>query len=47
MGFNLSSKMYRSLRGWDLQTGLPTAGKLRELDLSDIAADLKARGLLR
>jgi aldehyde:ferredoxin oxidoreductase len=39
--------MYRALRGWDKPTGLPTAGRLRELGLDDIAADLKVRDLLR
>jgi aldehyde:ferredoxin oxidoreductase len=38
---------YYTLRGWDVPTGLPTEKMLRELDLGDIAADLKARGLLR
>ncbi len=38
---------YYILRGWDLPTGLPSEKKLRELDLADIAADLKARDLLR
>ena len=37
---------YYALRGWDVPSGLPTEKKLRELDLPDVAADLKARGLL-
>jgi len=37
---------YYALRGWDTATGLPTEKKLRELDLADIAADLKLRGLI-
>ncbi len=38
---------YYRLRGWDLPTGLPTEKRLRELDLADVAADLKSRYLLR
>jgi aldehyde:ferredoxin oxidoreductase len=36
---------YYALRGWDIASGVPTEAKLRELDLVDVAADLKARGL--
>jgi aldehyde:ferredoxin oxidoreductase len=36
---------YYTLRGWDLKTGFPTVAKLSELDLNDVAADLKKRGL--
>ena len=43
---NLKSEYY-SLRGWDVPSGLPTEKKLKELGLSDVAADLKTRGLLR
>jgi aldehyde:ferredoxin oxidoreductase len=43
---NLKSEYYQ-LRGWDVPSGLPTAKKLSELGLADIAADLKSRGLLR
>ncbi len=42
---NLKSEYY-ALRGWDVESGLPTEKKLQELDLADIAADLKARGLI-
>jgi aldehyde:ferredoxin oxidoreductase len=38
---------YYTLRGWDVATGLPTEKGLRELDLADVATDLKTRGLLR
>ena len=38
---------YYELRGWDVETGLPTRAKLEELDLRDVAADLEGRGLLR
>jgi aldehyde:ferredoxin oxidoreductase len=37
---------YYELRGWDAGTGLPTEAKLEELQLKDVAADLKKRGLL-
>jgi len=43
---NLKSEYY-GLRGWDVESGLPTEKGLRELELGDVAADLKARGLLR
>ena len=42
---NLKSEYYE-LRGWDVASGLPTESTLRELELGDIAGDLKARGLL-
>ena len=35
---------YYELRGWDIKTGTPTAQKLGELGLSDIADDLVKRG---
>jgi aldehyde:ferredoxin oxidoreductase len=38
---------YYELRGWDVESGLPTEKKLGELGLSDIASDLKQRELLR
>ncbi|GAG39798.1 unnamed protein product, partial [marine sediment metagenome] len=38
---------YYQLRGWDVGSGLPTEKKLTELGLEDIAAGLKAGGLLR
>jgi aldehyde:ferredoxin oxidoreductase len=38
---------YYGLRGWDIESGLPTEAKFNELELSDIAADLKNRGMLR
>jgi aldehyde:ferredoxin oxidoreductase len=37
---------YYQWRGWDINTGLPTAEKLRELRLEDIADELSTRGLL-
>lgn len=42
---NLKSEYYE-LRGWDVESGLPTEKKLKELELGDVAVDLKARGLL-
>ncbi|MCG6878622.1 MAG: hypothetical protein LJE96_05670 [Deltaproteobacteria bacterium] len=43
---NLKSEYYQ-LRGWDVDSGLPREAKLKELGLSDIATDLKARDLLK
>jgi aldehyde:ferredoxin oxidoreductase len=36
---------YYALRGWDVATGRPTAVKLRELGLADVAEALTERGL--
>ena len=38
---------YYGLRGWDVETGLPTRTKLEELGLSDVAGDPAMRGLLK
>jgi len=38
---------YYGLRGWDVETGLPTRAKLEELRLGDVAVDLAGRGLLK
>ncbi|MBI4332662.1 MAG: aldehyde ferredoxin oxidoreductase family protein [Chloroflexi bacterium] len=38
---------YYALRGWERETGLPTARKLTELGLGDIANELVQRGKLR
>ncbi len=38
---------YYGHRGWDAATGYPTAAKLGELGLEDVAADLKKRGLAK
>jgi aldehyde:ferredoxin oxidoreductase len=43
---NMKSEYYE-LRGWDIESGLPTEKILGELELADIAADLRTRGLLR
>ncbi|MFC1944108.1 aldehyde ferredoxin oxidoreductase N-terminal domain-containing protein [Chloroflexota bacterium] len=37
---------YYGLRGWDITTGLQTKGKLEELGLHNIAAEMDRRGLL-
>jgi aldehyde:ferredoxin oxidoreductase len=34
---------YYTLRGWDLETGIPTRSKLEELDLKDVADDLEKK----
>jgi aldehyde:ferredoxin oxidoreductase len=36
---------YYTLRGWDVVTGRPTAAKLRELGLADVAEELTGLGL--
>lgn len=38
---------YYELRGWDVESGLLTRGKMEELKLNDVAEDLDGRGLLR
>ncbi|OGO03707.1 MAG: hypothetical protein A2Y72_00740 [Chloroflexi bacterium RBG_13_53_26] len=45
-GFERTKDEYYRLRGWDVTTGLQTSNKLEELLLSDVAADLRSRGLL-
>ena len=37
---------YFELRGWDVETGSPTRGKLEQLDLSDVADELSKLGKL-
>jgi len=37
---------YYAARGWELSSGLPTAGKLRQLGLGDVAEDLAARAII-
>ncbi len=46
-GFERLKDEYYVLRGWDLETGLPTGERLRELDLGDVAGDLEKLDLLR
>lgn len=38
---------YYQLRGWDVESDLPTETRLKVLELEDVASDLKARNLLR
>lgn len=38
---------YYELRGWDKKSGLPTVKKLNDLDLADIAEDLKRLGKIK
>ncbi|HJX13134.1 MAG TPA: aldehyde ferredoxin oxidoreductase N-terminal domain-containing protein [Dehalococcoidales bacterium] len=44
--FEKMKSEYYGLRGWDVESGLPTRAKLEELQLRDIADDLDERGLL-
>ena len=44
--FEKMKSEYYQLRGWDVETGLPTRSSLEELQLGDIAGDLQRRGLL-
>jgi aldehyde:ferredoxin oxidoreductase len=43
---NMKSQYYE-LRGWDVESGLQTRAKLKELQLEDVARDLDERGLLK
>ena len=45
--FNEMRAEYYELRGWDPETGLQKQKTLENLDLSDVAQDLKARGLVK
>jgi aldehyde:ferredoxin oxidoreductase len=45
--FEKMKDKYYLYRGWDTESGLPTAIRLKELDLEDVAADLEKRELLR
>jgi aldehyde:ferredoxin oxidoreductase len=45
--FEKMKREYYELRGWDVESGLPTRVKLEELALGDIARDLDNTGLLR
>ena len=42
----LMKEEYYEARGFDKQTGLPTAERLEAIGLADVAADLRARGKL-
>ena len=43
---NMKSEYY-GLRGWDVESGFPTAARLKELQLEDVADDMDKRGLLK
>ena len=38
---------YYELRGWDVESGLPTKANLKELELEDVASGLEKQGLLK
>jgi aldehyde:ferredoxin oxidoreductase len=42
-GFERMKDDYYRRRGWDIETGLPTGTRLRELGLGDVANDLEGR----
>jgi len=44
--FEAMKRKYYQLRHWDAATGLPTAARLSELGLGDIAAELKQKNLV-
>jgi aldehyde:ferredoxin oxidoreductase len=44
--FEKMKSEYYELRGWNVESGLPTETRLKELELSDVATDLKESGLL-
>jgi len=44
--FEEMKREFYQLRGWDATTGLQTKTKLEELELGDIAEDLRQRGLV-
>jgi aldehyde:ferredoxin oxidoreductase len=45
--FEKMKNEYYELRGWDVESGLQTRAKLKELQLEDIAGDMDKRGLLK
>jgi aldehyde:ferredoxin oxidoreductase len=45
--FRLLIDEYYALRGWDIETGLQRADKLRELDMADIGVELDRFRLLK
>lgn len=44
--FRKTMDEYYTLRGWDVNTGVPKRGKLEQLGLKDVADELDRRGLL-
>ena len=45
--FNKMKSEYYEFRGWDVNSGLPTRRKLKELELDDVADSLADQGLVR
>ena len=45
--FEKMKSEYYTLRGWDVESGLQTKTKLKELELNDVASDLEKRGLVK
>jgi len=45
--FEAMKKEFYQIRKWDAATGLPTAARLGELGLGDVAAELKQKKLVR
>ncbi len=45
--FEKMKSEYYELRGWDIESGLPTGRVLEELDLGEVAQDLATLGLLK
>lgn len=45
-GFNRMLDDYYALRGWDIDTGFPAAGSLRDLGLDEVLPDLKNRRMI-
>jgi aldehyde:ferredoxin oxidoreductase len=45
--FEKMKSEYYELRGWDVDSGLPTRARLEELQLKDVAAELAKQGLLK
>jgi len=44
--FEKMKEDYYELRGWDIETGIPTKQTLEKLGLKDVADDLDKRGIL-
>jgi aldehyde:ferredoxin oxidoreductase len=45
--FDRAMNNYYELRGWDVESGVPTRGKLEELDLGYVADELHGLGVAR
>lgn len=44
--FEAMKDRYYRLRGWDVQTGIPTAETLKRYNLGDVAVDLQQKGII-